>query len=210
MKCTGCNQPIRPVIASDIDGTLGQYHDHFLRFASKWFGTHFGLGYDGLCELYEWMGVSQQDYRACKLAYRQGGMKRIMPPYPGYDRIIGLREQSELWLTTTRPYLRLDNVDPDTREWCSRNGVAYSGLIYDDDKYKRLAEIVGEDRVVGVLEDLPELYDRAEDLGLNPILILRPHNSHAIRGRQWAGSLYAAAELLANRVERWYKAHGTS
>lgn len=207
MKCTGCNQPVRPVMASDIDGTLGQYHQHFLRFASEWFGTTFSLDYDGMRDLNEWMGVSKADYRACKLAYRQGGMKRVMPTYPGATAILERAIPAEFWLTTTRPYMRLDNVDPDTREWCRRNDISYDGLIYDENKYDRLVEIVGAERVVGVLEDLPKLYDRAEELGLNPILIGRQHNSYAIHGRQWAASLYAAAELLANRVERWYKAH---
>jgi hypothetical protein len=43
-------------------------------------------------------------------------------------------EGAEVWLTTTRPHDRFDRVDPDTREWCRRNGINFDGLLYDGDK----------------------------------------------------------------------------
>src|SRR5512144_693665 len=113
----------KPVVALDIDGTLGDYHSNFLTFADLYFGTTgfqvmLGLDNPGL-PLWEWMGISQRDYRDAKLAYRQGGWKRWMPCYPGAaDFTDFIRKQgAEVWLCTTRPYLRLDYVDPDTRHW---------------------------------------------------------------------------------------------
>jgi hypothetical protein len=207
LRCTDCNQPIKPVVAVDIDGTLGKYHDHFLDFAEGWFGHPFSHDYKGYEELSDFMQVTRVDYRACKLAYRQGGMKRTMPPYDHAARLVeALREEgAEVWLTTTRPYMRLDNVDPDTREWCSRMGITYDGLIYDDDKYSRLADIVGPQRVVGVLEDLPNLYNRAVELGLNPLLIRRLHNSYLGTGhKEEVFDLEQAHMKLAERVRGWY------
>lgn len=211
MLCTDCNQPVKPVVAIDIDGTLGQYHDHFLTFAEGWFGKRFDRDYNGFSKLGDWMGVTPNDYRACKLAYRQGGLKRTMPVYPAATDLVSVLRKAgaEVWLTTTRPYLRLDNVDPDTREWCRRQGIVYDGLIYDDDKYQRLGDIVGPERVVGVLEDLPNLYDRALDVGLNPILIRRQHNSYLGSGyKEEAKNLTQAMLMLCDRVNGWRKASG--
>ena len=33
MLCTSCSAVIRPVVAFDLDGSLGDYHNHFLNFA---------------------------------------------------------------------------------------------------------------------------------------------------------------------------------
>ena len=211
MRCTDCNRPVKPVVAVDIDGTLGMYHDHFLSFAEGWFGYKFGRDYKGYEELNDFMGVTKIDYRACKLAYRQGGLKRTMPVYPGARELVdALREAgAEVWLTTTRPYLRLDNVDPDTREWCRRQGIEYDGLIYDDDKYDRLDDIVGGSRVVGVLDDLVPLVNRAKGLELNPILIRRTHNEYLGLGHmEEAMGLAEAEQMLVDRVKGWHRASG--
>jgi hypothetical protein len=110
-------------------------------------------------------------------------MKRTMPPYGDARWFLQrLREDGfEIWLTTTRPYLRLDNVDPDTREWLRRQDMTYDGLLYDEDKYRRLIDIVGLERIVLVIEDLADKYDRAEELGLPVVLINRPHNRATYR-----------------------------
>lgn len=204
MLCTDCNKPVKPVIAIDIDGTIANYHEHFLNFASQWFGRRFNNHYSGRESLAEYMKVDPQEYRQCKLAYRQGGMKRTMPMFndaKGFmERICQM--DAEVWITTTRPYLRLDNVDPDTREWLHRSKITYDGLIYDDDKYKKLLDIVGPDRVVGVVEDLPENFDRAEELGLHPIMVDRLHN-HASPRRPRLRLLQAEQELY-DRVKGWY------
>lgn len=209
MLCSSCNRPVKPVAAIDIDGTLAVYHEHFIWFASNYWDKEFDLGYDGSVSLAEWMGLTQEEYRQCKLAYRMGGMKRCMPPYedkPG-ELIRHLQANGvEVWITTTRPYLKVDNTDPDTREWLRRHNVPYDGLIYDEDKYKVLADIVGVERVVGVLDDLPDNYDRALELGLHPILIRRKHNGSVLRAMT-AGSLVIATAELINRSREWRRDH---
>jgi hypothetical protein len=134
-------------------------------------------------------------------------MKRTMPIYDGaWHATDAVRHAgAELWLTTTRPYMRLDNVDPDTRFWLELHRFEYYGLLYDEDKYRMLMDIVGRDRIVGVLEDDPELYDRAEELGLPVWLIQRQHNRHVVKGRMVA-TLADAVEQFKMDIERWHHA----
>lgn len=111
----------KPIVAIDIDGTLADYHGYFLNFASQYLGrampspSQINPG----MRLSEFMGIDHDTYRQVKLAYRQGGLKRSMPAFPGAKELCQsvIDAGAELWICTTRPYLRLDNIDPDTREW---------------------------------------------------------------------------------------------
>lgn len=168
------------VAALDIDGTMGDYHGHFLRFASMWYGREMpdpSLNTGGV-PLNEWMKTSKATYRQCKLAYRQGGMKRSMPVDPGAsDLTHWLRRQGvEVWICTTRPYLRLDNIDPDTRHWLRRNKIQYDGVIYGENKYRQLVKNVGKDNIAFVFDDLPEMIMQARDLGLTRFIRSQPYN----------------------------------
>lgn len=171
----------RPVVALDIDGTLGDYHAHFLRFAEGWFGRPMPDPADinpGM-PLHKFMAASKATYRQCKLAYRQGGLKRSMPVYPGARELsVGIRKAgAEVWICTTRPYLRLDNIDPDTRTWLRRAGIQYDGVLWGENKYRDLAKIVGPARVVTVLEDLPALCAQAHhSCNVVPLLRDQPYN----------------------------------
>jgi len=49
--------------------------------------------------------------------------------------------------------------------------------LYDDDKYQVLADTVGPERIVFILDDLPENVERARDLELPAWLMRRPHNA---------------------------------
>lgn len=184
----------RPVFGIDIDGTLGKYHEHFLRFARGWLGVDCWPGprstrgqglpygddlYDGTCPMNEYMGVSKARYRQVKLAYRRGGLKRSMPVYPGASALVrGLRAaQAEVWLCTTRPFLQHEKVEPDTREWLRRNRIPYDGVLAGEHKYRDLVKTVGSERVVAVLDDLPEMLQQAQSLGLTAVLMSAPHNS---------------------------------
>lgn len=171
----------KPVVAIDIDGTLGDYHAHFTRFAREWTGRAMPDPADinpGL-PLHRHLRMSKSTYRACKLAYRQGGLKRSMPVYPGAADMIRdfRRAGAAVWLCTTRPYLRLDNIDPDTRHWLRRNLIQFDGVLYGQHKYTDLARIaVGP--IIAVLDDLVELLRQAEALGLPPYLRSQPYNRY--------------------------------
>jgi hypothetical protein len=216
MKCTDCSAKIKPVVAIDIDGTLGPFHKHFLDFAAKYLDKRVPYDYDGtesfrehFCER---VGVPESKWREIKLAYRQGGMKRTMPVYdfaePLTRYITG--QGAELWLTTSRPAYRLDNIDPDTLEWCRRNRIGFDHLLYDDDKYERLAELVDPARVVAVLDDLPEMYDAAmvrfgPDV---PILAKSEWNRGVKRHTQvQVGYLQESCRLMGHRLAGWNRVH---
>lgn len=212
MKCTSCRAPVKPVVAIDIDGTLGDYHWHFITFANGYLNRRFNPEvYDGTETLADFMGIDMATYRQCKLAYRQGGMKRSMPVVLGAKQLVDacMDAGAEAWLTTTRPYLRLDNIDPDTREWLARNGIDYDGLLYDEDKYSVLCDYVDRERIVGVLDDLEDNYDRAEELGLPVRLIQTQYNRGIQRPRRYP-NLLIAREAFVNKIEAWKEKHGTA
>lgn len=199
-----------PVVALDVDGTLGDFHSHFLRFAAAWTGKPMPAANDinpGL-PLYKHMHVSKETYRACKLAYRQGGQKRSMPVYEGASELTKAvrKAGAELWICTTRPYLRLDNIDPDTRHWLRRNGIQYDAVIYGPHKYRDLVRNVTARRVVCVMDDLPEMCDQALDLKLTTILRDQPYNQHhnSPYGRCWrAFDLLDAGDIVNTLIKEW-------
>jgi hypothetical protein len=221
MLCSRCSEIVKPVVAVDIDGTLGDYHTHLIDFMQAYLGVDdspwlekYGFGYDGSIKMSEWAnriyGIDHKTYEQIKLAYRQGGQKRSMPLYKGVQHVTQqLRSLGvELWLTTTRPYLRLDGVDPDTRFWLDRHGIGYDGLLYDQDKYRVLAERISVERVIAVLDDLPEQYDAAAEVFGDHVPILRSTRyNRAIIRPQMTDQLAAAGMLIRNCVFEWEVKH---
>jgi hypothetical protein len=197
-----------PVVAIDIDGTLGDYHGHFLRFASDWYGRQMPDPAEinpGL-PLHKFMRTSKATYRQCKLAYRQGGLERSMPVYDGaYDLCRSVRAAgAELWLCTTRPYLKLDSQSVNTRHWLKRHGIQYDALIYGERKYRDLAGIVGAARVAAVLDDLPEMILQADSLGMWTMLRDQPYNKH-LNWHYRAIDLGQAQRTILQEVRTWKK-----
>jgi hypothetical protein len=173
MRCDRCSAGLLPVVAIDIDGTLAQWHAHFMEFLEQWLPTKFyDYSWDGLGEFSDKLGTDKHTYRQAKLAFRSGGFKRWMEPVWGSRTFMQQLSTLpvEVWVTTTRPWMRHDNVDPDTVEWLKRNEMPYKRLMYDDDKYLTLTELVDPQRVVLVLDDEAEQFDRCSDLGLPFVL----------------------------------------
>lgn len=211
MKCTECNTVIRPVVAVDIDGTLGMYHEHFTVFASDYAGVHLPTGYNGGEEFSDYLGMSKQLYREAKLAYRQGGMKRTMPTYGGARGfMIQLnRLGCEVWIATTRPWMRLDNIDPDTREWLQRNTITYDYMLYGEDKYEVLKDRVGESRVLAVVDDLREQCEKAKQV-FDDDTAIQPYRQHNEMD-QFVNRVYGfdhIHERIKSRVEKWHGEQG--
>jgi len=211
MKCSDCGKEIKPVVAIDIDGTLADYHGHLLKFADQYLQRWpKGPDYVGDRSFREWFceayGIASDVWYDIKLAYRQGGLKRSQPIFVGAHDVIGTARAfgAEVWLTTTRPYLRVDNIDPDTRFWLQRNGIEYDGLLYHEDKYQKLAELVDPARVVTVLDDLPEQYDSAEAVfGRNVPLLMRGRYNSAVHRRNMAYDYKGAANAIQRRLSAW-------
>lgn len=178
---------VKPVIALDIDGTLMDYHRHYLRFAANYFGTWDPeepsyYEYDARVPMHKYLRVSKSSYRQSKLAYRRGQLKRSLPrlepPLPDAQTLTRQlrRWGCDIWLCTTRPYLSHDEVDEATRHNLRRNGVQYQGILWGEHKYRELVRTVGKQRIVGVLDDVPEMCMQATRLGLRAAFALRPHN----------------------------------
>lgn len=208
MRCVDCAAELRPVVSIDIDGTLGDYHNHFRRFAIDYLGRHIGprdtTDYPYEIEFSEWLGLDKTTYREIKLAYRQGGMKRMMPVFFGASGVVSaLRSMGvDVWIATTRPWLRLDNIDPDTRHWLARHDIGYDGLLYGDDKYKKLVDLVGRERIIGAVDDLPSQFDAAWAQGCSPILKHNGHKGYARRGPA-VDSLAEIISIVDERLKTW-------
>lgn len=215
MLCSRCSELIRPIVALDIDGTLGDYHGHFLAFATDYLGWpphEEMISYDGSEPFSAWCqdayAISLDTYRQIKLAYRQGGMKRTMPAYsfgPTLARLVKNMD-AELWITTTRPYLSLDNIVPDTVEWCRRHEIEYDGMLFDELKYKQFATRIDPERVVLILDDLREMCDAADELFPGrAVQVATMYN----RGDRFvvAATLDACAELIVGKIDSWRREH---
>lgn len=217
MLCSNCSKVVRPVVAIDIDGTLGDYHTHLLSFAEGYLANYDTVNhftYQGERPFGEWFAevfdVDATTFRQIKLAYRQGGMKRNMPVHSHAAQLVrNVKRRAEVWLTTTRPYLRLDNVDPDTRFWLARNNIGYDGMLYDEDKYKVLADRVEPGRVVSVLDDLIEQVQAAERVFGDTVPIHRMSHWNVREGyyHQTAASLPEADRIINNMIDDWEAEH---
>lgn len=203
---------LRPVVALDIDGTLGFYHEHFLAFASEWLQRTLPPYWDGSKPFWRLLGTSKTTYRQIKLCYRQGGLKRSMPVRGGAAELSRAIRQAgaEVWVCTTRPYLRLDNIDPDTRFWLRHNRIQYDGFLFGENKYRDLAQLVGIDRVVAVLDDEPEQIAKAAKLGLPVNLMRRTYNTTLLGGSGWPVclDLPQATEYFVQAIHKWREERG--
>jgi hypothetical protein len=211
----------KPVVALDIDGTLGNYHAHFLWFAERWLGLPMPSEYDinpGR-RLHEFMNVPHHVYRECKLAYRQGGLKRFMPVYPYASELTyNIRTAgAQVWICTTRPYMRLDNIDPDTREWLGRNHIQYDavifeGVAFDEErpvtKYADLVRQVGTDRIVAAVDDLPEQIEDAFNNGIKKIYLRsQPYNQDYVAIGERIDTLGVLWLRLRKDIIEWQANH---
>lgn len=199
-----------PVFGLDIDGSLGDYHGHFLRFAQEWLGREMPdpKQINPGVPLYKFMGVGKTTYRRIKQAYRQGGLKRSLPVYEHASELshdLRKRLKTETWICTTRPYLAHGPIDPDTRHWLLRNKIQYDNIVWGERKYRDLKNLAG-DRVAGVLEDLPEMAEQAIELDLPVVMLDQPYNQWYDPGGMKVIRVYdlkEAAYWAEVLVKRW-------
>lgn len=210
----------QPVVALDVDGVLADYHKTFLWFAEQWLGEKMPSPEEinpGL-RLSTFMGVPHHVYRECKLAYRQGGIKRFMPAYPFADYLTSnIRHAgAQVWICTTRPYLRLDNIDPDTREFLRRNHIQYDAVIFEGleqeeggiGKYWDLVRQVGHERIVAAVDDLPEQVAQAVDSGIRKVYIRdQPYNRDPSITAERVTNLEELWASLYIQIKYWQEQH---
>lgn len=169
-----------PIVALDVDGTLAGYYEHFKLFAEMYLQrdltVNWSRAYRG--EFSDALGLSKDVYRPIKLAYRQGGLKRSLPLMENAGTFCRELRRSgvAVWICTTRPWNRLDNIDPDTQFWLDTFIGRVDGVIYGEDKYQDLIDIAGRDRIVCAVDDLPENIIKAQGLQIPAFLKTGDHN----------------------------------
>lgn len=195
-----------PVVALDIDGTLGAYHGHFTRFASEYVGRELPHTYKGDVPFNKHLGLSKPMYRKIKLAYRRGGLKRSMPAYDyasEMTRIIRERK-ARIVICTTRPFLSMDEVEPDTVHMLKRQGIKYDYIISGENKYRDLCKLVDKSRVVMVLEDQDDMLSQAVSLGLPAVRFAGVHNYFStVQVEAEVSTLRQATELALARIQMY-------
>lgn len=210
--CSECTARVKPVVAVDVDGTISEYHHSLADHVWRYFGIEDVRvdSWDGSGNYEDFLGVTQAQYREAKLAYRQGGFKRWSPVMDGTESLLAAltwlreRELIEVWITTTRPWLRLDSVDPDTRFWLDAHFPVYDHVLYDDNKYHRLSGLIDATRVIGVIDDLPEQVNAAKlFVGAPAYLVPRQHNRLVHPSMQRA-TLEQFAAIVENNAHEWW------
>lgn len=203
--------PLAPVLGMDIDGTMGDYYEHFRWFAELYLQRPVRIVWEftDSGEFSEALGMDKETYRQIKLAYRQGGMKRSLPAFAGMGNAIRyIRERLEIqvWVTTTRPWQRLDNIDPDTQFWIQHNIGRVDGVIYGEDKYLDLRDIVGSERIIGIVDDLPENVVAAQSLGIRAAIAAGGHNEPFRKVRRGVPVVHDSGDLM-KLVTTWSSDH---
>lgn len=197
------------LFALDLDGTVGDYHRHFERFAQMWTGRDIVWDPDIVGPFYRQLGMSRTVYRQCKLAYRMGGMKRSIPVFDGAaDLVRAIRGVGVgVAACTTRPYLAMSTIDLDTQHWLKRNGIKVDHILYGEHKYRDLVKSVGRSRVVCALDDDLSQLRIAEKLGITPILRRNEANKGYEQelGRWCVSDLHQAQEVILHLIEQHKK-----
>lgn len=199
--------PHAPVVALDIDGTLAAYHEHFRWFAQLYLCRPVDITYTNEMqgEFSEALGLEKAVYRDIKLAYRQGGLKRSLPIFEGVAKMVAdiRREGYQVWICTTRPWLRLDNIDKDTAFWLAVNDVQYDGVLFGEEKYQDLVDIVGINRVVCVVDDLPAQVVQAQILGVPAVMRTGLHNEYIPFERSRVADTPTMQDFIFNQIHNF-------
>lgn len=186
MKCSNCSHDLKWVVAVDVDGTMAQYHSHYASFVESYddrLPLTLPRRWNGFGEFRDVLGLTQREHHERKLAFRAGGFKRWMPRFNYADLMVQTLKAMgiEVWVTTTRPWMRMDNVDTDTVEWLRRHDIPFDHLLFDEDKYHRLTELVDPERILAILDDEFEQRRRCEELGL-PFVLARTEWNYEVAG----------------------------
>jgi hypothetical protein len=217
MRCKSCGSLTgAPVIISDIDGTLAIWEDHFIGFLKLWLPPSEAenldsrmIGWSGDGEFSDHLELDKATYRQAKLQFRQGGYKRWMPAYAGAASMTATAKLmgASVWITTTRPWLSLDNIDPDTRHWLARNGIAYDHLIFSDDKYEAILERVGASVIVAAFENEKAEVERGFELGLPMVQRSTNWNAPPMPLAPNISNLFEGARMIEQRLDDYWRAN---
>ena len=174
--------PDAPIVALDLDGTLGDYHRHFEMFAKMWTGRDIKWDPDTNGPFYKQLGMSRTTYRECKLAYRMGGMKRSIPVFPFAQSLTrSIRAEGvQVVACTTRPFKAVATIDNDTQHWIRRHRLQIDNILYGEHKYRDLARMAGRSKIICCLDDDLSQLDIARSLDIVGIMRRNEANKNYI------------------------------
>jgi hypothetical protein len=113
---------------------------------------------------------------------------------------------AEVWLTTTRPYLSLDGVLPDTVAWLEYNDIPYDGLLFDEEKYVTLGQRVDPSRVVAILDDQDDMIESAEyEFGKDTALMVAGEFNLGVPRIKFP--LNEASQIALSYARNWRSVH---
>lgn len=194
---------MKPVIGIDIDGTLGDFHRHFLLCAEMFLQRPMPKPefINPLLPLHKFMGIDKRKYREIKMAYRQGRWKRSMPIFDGARELtVRLRRAgADVAICTTRPFNQLGDVDIDTRWWLRHHGIQHDLLIWGPHKYRDLANAVGKENIFAIIDDELEQLGRCQKMDIPFYLRDQPYNQTFM----WSSEELAKRGI--SRAGRWLR-----
>lgn len=203
--------PDSPVVALDLDGTLGDYHRHFEQFARMWTGREIEWDPSVNGSFATQLGMSKAKYRQCKLAYRMGGMKRSIPVFEGASELTrSIRKRGvRVVACTTRPYLHMSTIDLDTQHWIKRHKIQVDYILYGEHKYRDLVKSVGRDRVVCAMDDDLSQLRVARSLGIATIMRRNEANGIYIpeQTQPWVWDLEDAEREILTLIDMYKEGH---
>jgi hypothetical protein len=118
-------------------------------------------------------------------------------------RIIRKRK-GRIVVCTTRPFLSLEDVEPDTVHNLKRHGVQFDYILHGENKYRDLVKLVDPARIVMVLEDQDDMLAQAASLSLPAVRRVTLWNMGSpLHWTPEVHSLKDAEQLALNRMANY-------
>jgi len=135
------------VCAVDLDGVLGVYPDHWLKYLNEKTNSN----YETLSEAK--INIDLITYANIKEEYRLSGSKIDIPMIEGAKEfLLKLKENGYMIvILTSRPYKKYFRIFSDTLHWLKKYDLVYDSIIFDANKNMR------------ILQEIPNLEFMVED-----------------------------------------------
>lgn len=150
------------VLVTDLDGTVADFREAFARHVRiKDNVVTLAMDLDN--------GLAWNRYQADKQAWEEAGGYATLNPYP--DAVDLLKAEAgrgtHIMVITARPADTIRRVWADTEDWLAAQGIQYHSLLMGrDERLVQLLRLVDHRNKVLLLEDDPQLAERAAKAGI--------------------------------------------
>lgn len=172
----------RPILITDIDGTLGDWRQSFI----NWIAT-IGVilpGEDAATSLFLDKDLSMRypEYYEYKNQFEsEGGYETIIPYGDAIETVQNLQDYFDFYVIaiTARPADKYHRIWLDTWRWFKANTLEVDELIIGGDLRILLADLINKKQSpVIMFEDNPDLAIRAANTGIKVFLRRQPYNEN--------------------------------